>query len=483
MQATYDFLDALGLDATADARDIRRAYARKLKGIDQEANPAAFQALRGAYEVALDWCAWQAEQDVQAVPDAVQPEAAAAGAGSETTAAPPITEQASVARQAFEEADRIARAAFEALGESAAELARSGRLHDEQAWQDVLRQVLAAPDMLNITARVMFEARIAHVLAAGWQDGNETLMPAACTVFAWIDDRRRLEALGQAGALVERAIVEQLVFDAQPLEACAAQRRIIALLRSATAPEKRVLRAYLPRAEYLRAQFPTMMHLVTDVDAIARWRTLCPDAPAMAHPETGDEAPQAQAQERPQRRKWWWWVLGTWMVFAVLGALLDDKERPAQRAALSEPVRFKPVPDVPSLPVTQEKLAEIRQRIDYVPRNVPAGELVVEHEVFLNTEGEVVGINRGARRSYDPAYDKAVEAAIRAAQPFPPNTALMFRLTFSARVRMVKQRPVVERAMPRPASGEWKKYAVPPADSTIPEADKEVTLPQSAEDG
>lgn len=53
MKATMTIWHTLGIEPTRDARAIKLAYASRLKQIKQEQSPAAFQALREAYEQAL----------------------------------------------------------------------------------------------------------------------------------------------------------------------------------------------------------------------------------------------------------------------------------------------------------------------------------------------------------------------------------------------------------------------------------------------
>lgn len=83
--------DLLELDRkTATERDVKRAYAKKLKTTRPDKDPEAFQKLRQAYEWALgelQWARMEAEEDEE--PQALEP---ASGLGLELSDAPALTE-------------------------------------------------------------------------------------------------------------------------------------------------------------------------------------------------------------------------------------------------------------------------------------------------------------------------------------------------------------------------------------------------------
>lgn len=65
-----DGLRFLGLELGATDREIKRAYAARLKQINADIEPARFAELRSAYEQALTWAGWQ----LQTSPGAVLPD-------------------------------------------------------------------------------------------------------------------------------------------------------------------------------------------------------------------------------------------------------------------------------------------------------------------------------------------------------------------------------------------------------------------------
>lgn len=89
--------ELLGLGPDADERSIKRAYAQRLRGARPDEDPAGFQRLRDAYELALRLCAHRAE----AMPHKVEaaPSPAEADDVAESTEAPMPPEAPAPVRQ------------------------------------------------------------------------------------------------------------------------------------------------------------------------------------------------------------------------------------------------------------------------------------------------------------------------------------------------------------------------------------------------
>lgn len=315
MDQPVSFLERLGLrQDDADERAIRRAYARELKLIDQEADPEGFQSLREVYEYALAW-----QRHRAAALDEVAEQPAPAPAAAEPIATAPPQPPAPIAEPVQDDAAEAA-AVFAEFQQHCLGIPSERPALPQGPWIRELERSLDDPRLIPIIARDLFEQHIAHLLADGWQPGHEALLVAAIKVFQWQKDRRRVLALGQVGHIIDASIQERDNYDLQPYEQREAQRQLIERLRDAKPPRSRELIRQLPQLELMIARFPNWLALITSVANIRAWRQQAETLPAWRR-KLGGRAP---AQEKPaSRRSGFGWmgvaVIVVMVLFIVAG--------------------------------------------------------------------------------------------------------------------------------------------------------------------
>ena len=319
------FLAALGLRGDADERAVRQAYARQLKKIDPAADPEGFQALRSAYEVALQW----SRRVRAASPPAPLSDPPIPPESAET--APPGPEAPEVEHGSDPHA-----AGNEVFGVFA-QAAHAGFV-DEPSARRALDTALSDERLINLEARTFFEWRVLCLLLDGWRPGHEFLLGPACACFDWEQDRRRLELFGRAGAALDAAIQEKLAFFRQPPAMFEAQRNLVRSLRNPQIPSKRVLIDEMPPLQGLLQRYPYWLRIVTSEANFHRrweaWEALDPKDRQKARGLV--PAPRREPVLEKKRSSWNWW-LGAFVIFAAfrLLASLGETTRPTYRPPLA----------------------------------------------------------------------------------------------------------------------------------------------------
>ncbi|MGM9487563.1 hypothetical protein [Ideonella sp. YS5] len=339
MEHIPECLTALGLGLEADERAIRRAYAQRLKRIDQAADPQAFQSLREAYEMALRWAAWQRQQADSG--ESQPPEETVTDAGEQPVMqdVPADTGPAESVRP--QEPPPAPVQGPESIGEAvfAGFVARMDQpFKSEDEAQAALDQALADERLINLEARAFFEWRVACRLVEGWQPGHEFLLGPACTTFHWDTERRQLAVFGRVGAILNAAIDERLIFFRQPAGEFEAQRQLIQRLRRDAAPPPARLAEDMPRLRQLAQRYPHWLPIITPRAHASRWSESFDQLPASmrTQPPPGTDLRESVGSAPPKRSSsggasFWWVGLLLFAVIRVVSGLgSESHSRPAR---------------------------------------------------------------------------------------------------------------------------------------------------------
>lgn len=282
-----DAFSQLGLAPDADPQQIRKAYARELKKIDLEQNPAAFQALRNAYELALQGVGHGAPADEKSPPTAQE------------VSSPPFAQMAW-------------QACLDLIGQASN--------NDVQSWENALRQGLASDLLINLNHHILFEAEIASALVYRRHRGHEFLFEAAIKVFGWDKDPGRLTQFQRAGSVLVRAIEQRSLLNGLPQQDQRQLHAAIARMGDPQPPDLEDVDRHCLAIARLEHLFPALMAITVGNTTFHRWLNAGSDD-SLYTPST-DEDDQWKALERSKVNYGSRFMFGVFAVMFVTPALV-----------------------------------------------------------------------------------------------------------------------------------------------------------------
>lgn len=292
-----DAFDRLGLSPEADAREIRKAYARELKKIDQQNDPDGFQTLRTAYEAAL---AGEGGSDLGAA--ATFPFFTLTPVAPKSEPAP--RENANTAWELFQYV-----------------ISRKANAN-AATWEATLLATLEEETLVSVESRIWFEGMVVEALAHGWQRGHEHLFTAADRVFSWDRKRQNLAQFQHAGQMLKAALSQQDILRGLPARESEPLRLAIQRLRNPrplTPDELDYLRAPLHRLKHIS---PTLTAMLTDGVAFQHALEACDQE---ATPPSSPTPPRQRSIARIALL-----IIAAWMVSVLaIGHYSPHKRQPA----------------------------------------------------------------------------------------------------------------------------------------------------------
>jgi len=320
------FLTFFGLSPGADERAVKRAYAVRLKKIDQESDLEGFARLRQAYEAALHWLATQAPGPAKAA-ELLPPQAeqAVPAPGARVLPQPPPAPAAAAAVVPLPVAAQQAHAAMEAL----ADALRAG----EPAREALAAQLARLHDG-HLEAGALFEYGLVDALARGAVPDRVPLFAAACEALGWMDVTR-LAQLGPRGQWIGSVLTEEPAWR-QRAHAFAGAHWFEWIEQGRHAELPGALASQWPRVVLLLRQCPQQLRLRLSPATLGAWQASFNALPALdrglAETYAGPPSPAAHRRARPRvaesRRgaPVWSIVLGVFLVLRLVGSLVGGSQ-------------------------------------------------------------------------------------------------------------------------------------------------------------
>lgn len=193
MTILHEHLALLGLDLQATEKDIKRAYAKRLKQIDQVSQSSEFSKLRAAYEDAINFC-----KSREQAPQAFWKKLDA-----------PLNHEATQRQEDFAASQTVMEAVEETIV-SLINRTKSQSIPTPEFCISALRIALASNTLQSLIEREAFEVALVQALATQrFTNASAPMLIGASTVFAWQQQNHHiLQQSADFGRYIEQLLDE-----------------------------------------------------------------------------------------------------------------------------------------------------------------------------------------------------------------------------------------------------------------------------------
>lgn len=344
MQAIFT---VLGITPTADTRAIRRAYAQRLKTLDQHTQAGEFEALRRAYETALDWArnagaAAEAQEPAAPAPDAgnpADPESApqppAALADIPASGYAPRQPQQTVRQVPRHATWRAARERRRIVDESIAELMQA----EPQALPAAWKRLTSQPGLESLDAMADFGDRLLEHIAER-PDGQYALYSLGQRQFHWEHAAYRPRT-PRAAEWLQRYIEERELWERQPRKQRLQNERAIERMRRHPSPGWRRANRAHPVIYFVSRHMPLWWRLHVPAALARHYEQALQSPPLLVR---GLRKLQGSGIGWP---KWYVWIF-VGILANGLHAWSTQSQRPTASQARPQQTQAAPKPQAPA---------------------------------------------------------------------------------------------------------------------------------------